>query len=334
MILDNLGRSLGVRCAPRCGVIRGMLDAVSKGTLHRVALVGRYATPEIAEPLSRLAGFLLRRGHEVLLEAETARSTPLPGYPCAETPTLGERADVAVVIGGDGTLLSMARQLAPLDVPLIGVNLGRLGFLTDIPLADMEPALAGILDGRYLEERRTLLEAEVVHEDGAIERALAVNEVVVSRGSIGGMIDIAVDIDAGFVYAMRADGLIVATPTGSTAYALSAQGPIVHPQVPAVLLVPVAPHALTNRPIAVCESAAIAITLLRGKDASAHCDGQAHFPLQEGDRVNVRRAAFQARLLHPEGHDHFAMLRQKLHWSETPEQVHPPKEKSGREPRP
>jgi NAD+ kinase len=144
------------------------------------------------------------------------------------------------------------------------------------------------------------------------------------------MIDLAVDIDARFVYAMRADGLIVATPTGSTAYALSAQGPIVHPQVPAVLLVPVAPHALTNRPIAISESSFVSVTLLRGKDASAHCDGQAHFPLQEGDRVHVRRAAHPARLLHPEGHDHFAMLREKLHWSETPEEVGPPGGKAGR----
>jgi NAD+ kinase len=300
-----------------------MLDTAKTAALRRVALIGRHATPGVAEPLERLARFLLQRGHEVVLEAETARYTPLPGYPTAPTSALGGRADVAIVVGGDGTLLSMARQLAPLDVPLIGVNLGRLGFLTDIPLARMEEALAGILDGRYLEERRSLLEAEVMHGAALGERALAVNEVVVSRGSTGGMIDLAVEIDGAFVYAMRADGLIVATPTGSTAYALSAQGPIVHPQVSAVVLVPVAPHALTNRPIAVSDTSAIVVTLLRGKDASAHCDGQAHFPLQEGDRVLVRRAEHPARLLHPHGHDHFAMLREKLHWSETPEQVRP-----------
>ncbi|MEP7205928.1 MAG: NAD kinase [Casimicrobiaceae bacterium] len=308
-----------------------MLDTVSARTLSRVALIGRYATPGVAEPLGRLARFLLERGHAVVLEAETARFTPLPGYPTAQPAEFAERADVAVVVGGDGTLLAMARQLAPLDVPLIGVNLGRLGFLTDIPLADMENALAGILDGRYLEERRTLLDIEVQTEAGNAERTLAVNEVVVSRGSLGGMIDLAVEIDGGFVYAMRADGLIVATPTGSTAYALSAQGPIVHPQVPALVLVPVAPHALTNRPIAVSEHSSIVVTLLRGKDASAHCDGQAHFPLQEGDRVRVCRAPHQARLLHPEGYDHFAMLRQKLHWSETPEQLRPSKDKASRD---
>ena len=307
-----------------------MLDHVNSRTLQRVALIGRYATPGVAEPLTRLARFLQQRGREVVLEEETARFTPLTGYPTARSSALGGRADVAIVIGGDGTLLSVARQLAPLDVPLIGVNLGRLGFLTDIPLADMEASLAGILDGRYVEERRTLLAADVCHHGTPGEKALAVNEVVVSRGSIGGMIDLAVEIDGRFVYAMRADGLIVATPTGSTAYALSAQGPILHPQVAAVVLVPVAPHALTNRPIAVSEASSIIITVVRGKDASAHCDGQSHFPLQEGDTVHVRRAEYPARLLHPQGYDHFAMLREKLHWSETPEQVRPPAQKSGR----
>jgi NAD+ kinase len=147
--------------------------------------------------------------------------------------------------------------------------------------------------------------------------------VVVNRGALGGMIDCAVTIDGRFVYAMRADGLIVATPTGSTGYALSAQGPIVDPMVAAILLIPVAPHAFTNRPIAVRDSVVIEISLLRGKDAGLHCDGQADFVLAEGDRVIVRRAEHRVRLLHPKDHDHFAMLRQKLHWSETPERLRP-----------
>ena len=315
---------------PGYGVIGAMLDTHKPAALRRVALVGRYATAGVAEPLERLARFLVGRGLEVVLDAETAAETPLPGYPTADPAALAQQVDVAIVVGGDGTLLSMARKLAPYDVPLIGVNLGRLGFLTDIPLNTMEQVLGGMLDGRYVEELRTLLDAEIVHEQGTVEQALALNEVVLSRGSVGGMIDLAVEIDGGFVYAMRADGLIVATPTGSTAYALSAQGPIIHPQVPAVVLVPVAPHALTNRPIAVSESSDILMTLLRGKDAAVHCDGQAHFALQEGDRVRVRRARHAVRLLHPETYDHFAMLREKLHWSETPEQVHAPREKSGR----
>jgi NAD+ kinase len=290
---------------------------------RRVALIGRYATPGIAEPLSQLAAFLARRGHEVVLEADTAAHTPLAGYPTADADDLGKRVDVAIVVGGDGTMLSIARQLARFDVPLIGVNQGRLGFLTDIPLATMEDALAAMLGGRYVEERRWLLSATIRRTDGSDGSAIALNEVVASRGSSGGMIDLAVEIDGVFVYAMRADGLIVATPTGSTAYALSAQGPIVHPHVPAIVLVPVAPHALTNRPIAIADTSTITLTLWRGKDAGVHCDGQAHFPLGEGDAVVVRRAAHPARLLHPEDHDHFAMLRRKLHWGETPEQLRP-----------
>jgi NAD+ kinase len=160
-----------------------------------------------------------------------------------------------------------------------------------------------------------------VRADGSRDEAFALNEAVVNRGSLGTMIDCAVEIDGRFVYAMRADGIIVATPTGSTAYALSAGGPIIDPQLASFLLVPVAPHALTHRPIAISDSAHIAITVLRARDAGFHCDGQAFFTLAEGDRVMLARAPHAARFLHPEGHDYFAMLREKLHWSATPERV-------------
>jgi len=289
--------------------------------LRRVALVGRPNTPGIGEPLTSLAAFLGARGHEVLLDAETARETGLRQIPTVARAGMGPRVDVAVVVGGDGTMLSVARELAPQGVPLIGVNQGRLGFLTDVPLARIEDLLAAMLAGHYVEERRQLLAATIRREGVVVQDALALNEVVVSRGMQGGMIESAIAIDGRFVCALRADGLIVATPTGSTAYSLSAQGPIVHPQVPALLLVPVAPHALTNRPLVVSDEAQIDVTLLRGKEALALCDGQARFALAEGDHVAIRRADHPARLLHPEGHDHFAMLREKLHWSETPERL-------------
>ena len=231
--------------------------------------------------------------------------------------------DLAIVLGGDGTMLSVARRLAPNDVPLIGVNLGRLGFLTDIPVARMEPTLAAMLDGHYTEERRTLLAVALARTDGTTASAPALNEVVVNRGGLGSMIECAVEIDGRFVYAMRADGVIVATPTGSTAYALSTGGPIIAPEVPAFALVPIAPHALTHRPIAVPDRATIEITVSQGRDAAVHCDGQAHFELAEGDRVIARRAPHTARFLHPEYHDYFAMLREKLHWSETAERFAP-----------
>ena len=286
-----------------------------------IALVGRRASPGIAEPLNRLAAFLVERGHRVLIGAETAELTPLSGHASVPMAELGREAKLAIVIGGDGTMLSIARQLAPFDVPLIGINQGRLGFLTDIAVADMESVLAAMLAGEYTEETRSLLDATLMRVGGSSERALALNDVFVSRDALGGMIDCSVTIDGRFAYAMRADGLIVATPTGSTAYALSAQGPIVDPGVAAFLLVPVAPHALTNRPIAVRDSVLIEIALLRGKDAGLHCDGQANFSMSEGDRVSIRRATHRARLLHPKDHDHFAMLRRKLHWSETPENL-------------
>ena len=287
-----------------------------------MALIGRHVSPDIAEPLSRLASFLAARGHDLVIEADTARSTRFADFPTAPAADLGAHADVAIVLGGDGTMLSIARRLAPLDVPLIGINQGRLGFLTDIPVARMEEIIAAMLGGRYTEERRTLLAAEVARSDGTMEVALALNDVVLNRGGGGTMIDCAVEIDGRFVYAMRADGIIVTTPTGSTAYALSAGGPILDPQVPAFALVPVAPHALTHRPIAVADTATIALTLERGRDAALHCDGQVRFALSEGERVTVRRAPHSARFLHPEGHDYFAMLREKLHWSETPERLH------------
>jgi NAD+ kinase len=303
-----------------CGLIVPMPPAPP--AFARVALVGRYASAELAEPLARLARYLTARHHHVVLEHETAQCAPLPGLPTVAADALGRSADLAIVLGGDGTMLSIARRLAPFDVPLIGINQGRLGFLTDIPFARMEEVLDAMLAGRYVEERRTLLAAAVERTDGEREEAFALNDVVVNRGSMGSMIDCAVEIDGRFVYAMRADGIIVATPTGSTAYALSAGGPILDPRLASFLLVPVAPHALTHRPIAVSDDAHIAITVLRARDAGVHCDGQAHFALAEGDRVTLARAAHSARFLHPEGHDYFAMLRQKLHWSATPERLH------------
>ena len=288
----------------------------------RIALVGRLATPGIAGPLAEVAAFLEARGHRVVIDEATAQSAELPGHATAAPAEFAAETDLAVVLGGDGTMLSLARQLAPFDVPLVGVNQGRLGFLTEIPVREMTAALDAMLDGHYIEQRRTMLKVAVERPDGASDRGLALNDVVVNRGSIGSMIECAVDIDGRFGYAMRADGIIVATPTGSTAYALSAGGPILAPELASLLLVPVAPHALTHRPIAIGDDASIAITVINGRDAGVHCDGQGYFALAAGDRVLVERAEFRARFLYPEGHDYFATLREKLHWTATPEGLH------------
>jgi NAD+ kinase len=288
----------------------------------RIVLIGRHGGPGLAAPFAELASFLRARGHAVWLDAETAAFADVPGAAVIDDGSLPGAIDLAIVMGGDGTMLSVARRLAPHAVPLIGVNLGRLGFLTDIPLARMEPTLDAMLDGRYTEEHRSLLAVTVIRRDGSEQHAPALNELVVNRGGLGTMIECAVEIDGRFVYAMRADGVIVATPTGSTAYALSTGGPIIAPEVPAFALVPIAPHALTHRPIAVPDRATIDVTVTRGRDAAVHCDGQAHFELAEGERVRAQRAPHTARFLHPEYHDYFAMLREKLHWSETPERLH------------
>jgi NAD+ kinase len=284
----------------------------------RVALVGRRSTPAISAPIAELGVFLADRGHAIVLDADTAQYARVAGSDVVAAADLGKRADLAIAIGGDGTMLALGRQLAPFDVPLIGVNQGRLGFLTDISLAAMTSTLTAMLDGGYIEQQRTLLAVVVERPSGMLERALALNDVVVNRGSLGSMIECAVSIDGRFAYGMRADGIIVATPTGSTAYALSAGGPILAPQLASFLLVPVAPHALTHRPIVIPDDCRIAITVMQARDAGIHCDGQGHFALGEGDRVLLERAAFRARFLYPEGHDYFATLREKLHWSATP----------------
>lgn len=283
-----------------------------------VAIVGKYQTQGMAEPLAGIAAFLKAGGFTPLIEAETAANIGLDGYATASIEALGEDADLAVVVGGDGTMLSVARLLAPFEVPLVGVNQGRLGFMTDIALKDTHSALGAILAGEYDAEDRHILRGTVTRNGVVQLDTLALNDVVVSRGAIGGMIELTVNVDGRFVYNQRADGLIIATPTGSTAYSLSANGPILHPHQPAIVLVPVAPHALTNRPIVLSDRCEVEMTLTRGRDAGAHFDGQAHCSLQDRDKIFVRRSQHAIRFLHPRGYDYFRMLREKLHWSALP----------------
>ncbi|MDR0770885.1 MAG: NAD(+)/NADH kinase [Burkholderiales bacterium] len=297
-----------------------MLDAENPFT--RVALAGRRDSPELFGPLSVLADFLARRGHQVSIEAETAAIAPLAGYQRIAAEGLGINNDLVVVLGGDGTMLSYARRLAPFDVPLVGINQGRLGFLTDIPQAYMEVMLGDILDGHFVEEKRSMLTARVLRESGSTPTELqALNDIVVSRGSSGAVIDLSIAIDGQFAYSLRADGIIIATPTGSTAYALSAGGPIISPTLPVFVLVPVAPHALTHRPIIIPETASLTITVERGNDVSLHGDSQTQIPLLQGEQITITRSPHKAKLLHPSRYDYFSMLRQKLHWTETPERL-------------
>jgi NAD+ kinase len=282
-----------------------------------IGLIGKYNSPDIVEPLLRLAAFLEGRGVRVLLDRLTAGHVGQTGYTVLPLEDVGKQADLAVVIGGDGTMLNIARTFAPFDTALVGVNLGRLGFLTDIPLDAMCETIGSILDGDYSVEERMLLAAEVHTEGTRRFQVLAFNDVVVSKGVKGGMIEFDVHIDGQFVYTLRSDGIIVASPTGSTAYALSSGGPILHPSVSVMALVPVCPHTLSNRPIAVSSEATVEITMRTAPDALAHFDNHSHFALREDDRLVIRRFDHCIRLLHPSGYSYYHMLREKLHWSET-----------------
>lgn len=283
-------------------------------SFHTIALVGKYDSPEIGDALLRLADFLRNRGHEVLIARNTADHIGSAGYLTAELAEIGSRADLAVVLGGDGTMLSIARMLAKDDIPLVGVNQGHLGFLTDVPVETMLECVASILDGEFIAEQRLLLNTGIVRDNRTIFSACAFNDVVISKASTGRLIEFEIFIDGDFVYRQRSDGLIIATPTGSTAYALSAGGPILHPTLEAFVLVPICAHTLSARPIAVNSRSAVELRLIEAGDARVYFDGQRHFDVQIGDQVRVSRAPGTIRLLHPKNYSYYNTLRQKLHW--------------------
>ena len=281
-----------------------------------VALIGLYNAGQSVQTLVSLAEFLIGKGRAVMLESETAAHCGLTQFPVADYAQIGARADLAVVLGGDGSMLSAARQLAVHRVPLVGINQGRLGFMTDIAVGNMIVAMGQLLAGRFSLEERTMLDAEVIRSGEPLVSTRGLNDVVVNKGAIGRLIEFLVHIDGEFVYDLRSDGLIVATPTGSTAYSLSSNGPILQPKVPGFALVPICPHTLSNRPITVSDTSCIEITLKRAVDARLHFDGRPRCDLQEGDRVTLRRAEHAITFVHPPGYSYYAMLREKLHWSE------------------
>jgi len=283
------------------------------------AVIGKFARREDTGQLTELARFLAARGLGVLVERHTHECLADDTLEPADFERIGREADIAVVVGGDGTLLTVARELAAHGVPLAGINRGRLGFTTDIAMGSMLPALEQILDGNYTAEDRTLLEANVSRKGQTLCRSLAFNDVVASRGVQGGMIEFRVMVDDEFAYELRADGLIVSTPTGSTAYALSSGGPIVHPSVAGLILVPVSPHTLSNRPIVVGNDSRIDVVLLHSTRGSGYFDGRDHHTLLAGDHLSVTTAPARVRLLHPDGYSYFRTLREKLGWSGSPQ---------------
>jgi NAD+ kinase len=283
---------------------------------QRVAVIAKPDdSRHLAEVLQRVRSLLDARGLALLPDRQTARLLGLSdGRSLAE---LAAHADLGIVVGGDGTLLSAAREFATREVPVLGVNLGRLGFLVDITPTDIQACLDAVFDGHYDAESRFLLSARVANGTPH----LALNDVVLHKWNIARMIEFETWIDGRFVYTQRSDGLIISTPTGSTAYALSGGGPLMTPDLDAVALVPICPHTLSNRPIVVAANSVIEISVCGQTDPAdvrITCDGASHLTLEQGDRVTVSRHPTAVRLLHPVGHDHFDVLRAKLGWGELP----------------
>lgn len=270
------------------------------------------ALDEMQDDLVILADHLRANNYQVLLEENSALDVRLGTYQTLNLDKVNNKIDLVVVMGGDGTMLSMARSLAPVGVPMVGVNRGRFGFLTDLVAEDMPGNLDAILDGGYIPESRLLLSADLMRDGESIMADIAMNDVVIKSNER--LIDLEVKIDQMLVYQQRSDGLIVSTPTGTTAYALSAGGPILHPNLHAITLVPICPHTLSNRPITVHSSSDIEITIKQFNGGQLALDGQNFFDLALGDKIILKRAAQSVTLLHPENYCYFDMLRTKLHW--------------------
>jgi NAD+ kinase len=280
-----------------------------------VAIIGRYETPDIVEHIKALAEILEASGYEVLFDYHTAQAV---GRPDAGrmTQVLKFDADVAVVIGGDGTMLGFGRESSGTNLPLIGVNRGRVGFITDIPLDEIFSAVPKILSGQYVREERAMLALEVVRDGNVIYQSRALNDVTVTRGGISGMVELSVSVDGQFMCEQRSDGIIIATPTGSSAYSLAAGGPLLHPRLRSVVITPVAPQKLSNRPIVLPGDSKIEVELVAGSSINVHSDMQTYTELRIGDIVRVTRSNHAVPFLHPVGHDHYETLREKLHWNE------------------
>jgi NAD+ kinase len=274
-----------------------------------VALIGRYQDTGLDTPLRKLADTLQAAGCKVLIEAETAQNTGVFEHDISSYDDIGKQADLAVIMGGDGTMLAAGRQLAHTKVPLIGINHGRLGFITDIPLQHATDALTSVINGNFEAEDRVLLEGRVTRGDHVMFSGVALNDVVINRAGRGSMIEVRIELDGTFMYSQRADGLIIATPTGSTAYSLSANGPVLHPKLNAILIVPVAPQTLSNRPIVIPDSGVLSLTITAlgrvESGASVHFDMQTWSDCQPGDRIDVRRAQDTVRFIHPTGYSFF-----------------------------
>lgn len=285
-------------------------------SFSHIGIIGKYADSSVSETLRALTDYLKSRDLPILLDDATAEVWPDHGLEIASRDHLGQQCDLAIVVGGDGTFLNAARSLAHHDIALLGLNLGRLGFLTDISPNGMQAKLDEIFAGQYTEEERFLLQCRVIRDGEQISQSDAFNDVVVHKWDVARMIEVDAYINGTFVYTLRSDGLIVSTPTGSTAYALSGGGPIMQPCLNAVILVPICPHTMSNRPIVVDANTVVEI-VVKGQGqvhAQISCDGQINLGVVAGDRIQIRKKEHPVTMIHPVDHDHFHILREKLNW--------------------
>ncbi|OQX39431.1 MAG: NAD kinase [Oceanospirillales bacterium LUC14_002_19_P2] len=281
-----------------------------------IGIIGRLGSVQVVEALKRLKQFLLSRQLHVILEEPLAQLLPGHGLQVCNRKMMGEICDLVIVVGGDGSMLGAARALARHYVPVLGVNRGSLGFLTDIQPDNLEEQVGEVLEGKYIVESRFLLEMTIKREGEVIGRAGALNEVVLHPGKATRMIEFELFIEGQFVYSQRSDGLIVATPTGSTAYALSGGGPIMHPRLDALVLVPMFPHTLSSRPIVIDGNSELKIVIGRNNPTypQLSCDGQVHITAAPGDTVTVHKKPYKLRLIHPLNHNYYEVCRTKLGW--------------------
>ncbi|MGL4766857.1 MAG: NAD(+)/NADH kinase [Formosimonas sp.] len=287
--------------------------------IRTVALTGRVMADTSVEPLLQVIQTVLGLGKAVIIEEKTAQHFNLTQFASVALRDIGNCADVMIAVGGDGTMLGVARRVAPYQIPLIGINQGHLGFITDIALADAPSALREILhEQQYDAEERDLLHAEILHNGEVIHSGTALNDVVVGRSGMDGMLELNVHVNGQFMYSQRADSLIIATPTGSTAYSLAANGPILHPKLAGITLAPVAPQSLSNRPIVLPNDSLLEIEVVSAKNAVVHFDVHSDSQAQRGDIIRIQQAPYKSIFWHPKSYNYFATLRQKLNWQLNP----------------
>ena len=286
------------------------------GQFKNIALVGKYPSLEdakhIHDQLNVLVDYLKKNNHQIFIESKTQQQAKLEGVESIALNDLTQHADLVIVIGGDGTMLGVARSVVDANIPLIGINQGRFGFLADLNIDSMLKNVELILKGDFLEDKRILLQADIIRSKAKIYDSFALNDVVV-KSSLR-LIELEVYIDNKFVHRQRSDGIITSTPTGATAYALSAGGPILHPSLDAISIVPINPHTLSNRPIAVNGNSSIEIKIIHLDDAYVSIDGQIKFPLDLRDVIKIQKSKQTVSILHPKDYCYFEMLRNKLHW--------------------